>query len=253
MKVVSWNVNGLRAVLGKGLLDYLADEAPDIVCLQETKIDETLVETLRAALPGWHAHFHCAQRKGYSGVAILSRQPPLEVKAGCGHADYDAEGRCLRADFDELSIINTYYPSGSAGDVRQQIKEEFLKYLYDWVGPQLEARPNLLHVGDFNICHEAIDIHHPERHTGVSGFLPQERAWMSRLLAAGLVDTFRHFEAGGDHYSWWTYRSGARAKNLGWRIDYQLAGMALVPRLRGAGLRPQVLGSDHCPTVLELD
>lgn len=252
LKIVSWNVNGVRAALDKGLLDWLEAEGADVLCLQETKIDDSLIEKLKTQFPGWHANFHCAQRKGYSGVAILSREKPLEVRAGCGLPDYDAEGRCIRADWDGFSIINTYYPSGTTGDVRQTVKEAFMDYMYDWLGPQLEARPQLLHVGDFNICHREIDIHHPERHKGVSGFLPNEREWMSRLMDSGFTDTFRVFESEPDHYSWWSYRSGAKPKNLGWRIDYQLAGPGLRDRLVSASLRPEVNMSDHCPTVLEL-
>jgi len=252
-KVVSFNLNGIRATLGKGLAEWIRAENADIYCFQETKIDDSLVEKLRAEFPDYHAHFHCATRKGYSGVAILSKDKPLEVRSGCGHADYDAEGRCIRADWDGISLINSYYPSGSAGSERQVIKEAFLDYMYDWLGPQLESRPELLHVGDFNICHQEIDIHHPERHKGVSGFLPHEREWMTKLIAAGWADTFRQYDSTPDKYSWWSYRSGAKSKNLGWRIDYQLAGKALQGRLISASLRPEVVMSDHCPTVVEFN
>ena len=252
MRIVCLNLNGIRAALRKGLGEWAAAEPADIYCFQETKIDASLVAEIGAQFPGYEAHFACAEKKGYSGVAVLTRVPPKAVTVGIGTPEFDAEGRVLRVDFDGFTLVNMYYPSGSTGDARQAVKEAFMAESKRYLTDLLAVQPNVVHCGDFNICHKDIDIHHPERHQGVSGFLPHERQWMTDVLALGLTDSFRHVNQEPDHYSWWTYRAGAKDKNLGWRIDYHLVSSALTPAIVDHQLRPEFGFSDHCPLVLTL-
>jgi exodeoxyribonuclease-3 len=252
MKIVTFNLNGLRAADQKGLSEWIRIHDADIYCFQEIKMDASLHDTARALFPSYHAYFYSAQKKGYSGVGILSKHKPKEVTYGCGHDLYDAEGRNLWLHFDEFSLLNTYYPSGSQGEERQKIKEDFLAYMLPYLQNALEKYPKLVHVGDFNICHQEIDIHHPEKHHKVSGFLPHERAWFSSMLNLGLVDSLRVVNPNPDQYTWWSYRSGARAKNLGWRIDYQLVSEGLKDRIQDHRILSEIVMSDHCPTELHL-
>lgn len=253
MKIISYNVNGIRAAMQKGFVDWLTEENPDILCLQETKampeqVDYHLFEQL-----GYQLHWVSAQKKGYSGVAIFSRQTPKNVCYGCGIDLYDREGRVVRADFDDFSVMSVYMPSGSSGELRQDFKMQWLTDFQEYVQELKKEIPNLIISGDYNICHKAIDIHDPVSNKKSSGFLPEERAWFSQFVDSGFVDTFRHFNTDPHHYSWWSYRAGARKRNKGWRIDYHLAAEPLTNRLRHASILPDALHSDHCPVVLEID
>jgi exodeoxyribonuclease-3 len=252
MKIISFNVNGIRSALGKGLATWLETENPDIICFQETKAQADQIDRILFQSMGYHCLFHSAEKKGYSGVAILSKRQPENYAFGMGNDFFDREGRVIRADFGDITLVCVYIPSGSSGDLRQALKMEFLQIFTDYLEALRKQRPKILICGDFNICHKAIDINHPERHATVSGFLPEEREWFDRFIERGMVDTFRQFNPEPSQYSWWSFRSRAREKNLGWRIDYHIITEALKPQLTGAAILQEVVFSDHCPVVAEL-
>jgi len=250
VKLISWNVNGLRAVLRKNFLEYLRAEAPDILCLQETKAGPDDVE------PVWPAEYSAwwsvAQKKGYSGTAILSRHPPIRVTTGIGVDQHDQEGRVVTAEFGEFHLVNVYVPNSQRELARLPYRLEwdkaFLKYLRT-----LDRKKPVVFCGDLNVAHTEIDLANPKANVGNHGFTPEERAGFDRMLDAGFIDSFREFEKRGGHYTWWSLMAGARARNVGWRLDYFLISQALRPRLRAAAIQPQVMGSDHCPVMLDLD
>ena len=249
MKLISWNVNGLRAVLRKNFLGFLEAEKPDILCLQETKCRPDDVEQL------WPRHYttywNSAEKKGYSGTAIFTRTRPLKVEPHMGLAEHDREGRVLAAEFSDFFLVNVYVPNSkrdlSRLAYRQKWDADFLRYLR-----KLERKKPVIFCGDLNVAHTEIDLANPKANVNNHGFTPQERAGFSAFVQAGFLDTFREFEPGGGHYTWWSPMSGARSRNVGWRIDYFLASKSLRPRLKKAFIRPEVMDSDHCPVGIEI-
>ena len=253
MRIISYNVNGLRSAISKGFIDWLATDPADVICLQEVKALQTDIDHTPFLELGYHLYFFSAQKKGYSGVAILSKPAPDAVFYGNGIMQSDAEGRVLRADFGDLTLINAYFPSGSSGEERQAYKYVWLDEFYRYIHALRAERPHLVVCGDYNICHREIDIHSPKTNKDSSGFLPEERAWLDNFFAGGFVDTFRHFhDEKPHHYSWWSFRAGARANNKGWRIDYVSVTESLRGGLRGAAIYPDVIHSDHCPVFAHL-
>lgn len=253
MKLISYNVNGIRSAINKGFVDWLKKENPDIIGLQEIKAQENDINSSIFQDLGYELYWNPAVKKGYSGVAIFTKIKPKAIKYGMGLAKYDDEGRILQADFDDFSFISSYFPSGTTGDVRQQFKYEFLDDVFGYVQDLKQANTNLIISGDYNICHKPIDIHNPISNKNSSGFLPEERAWMDKFTENGFIDTFRHFNTNPHQYSWWSFRANARAKNLGWRIDYHMASNELQNRLKSAVILQEIKHSDHCPIVLEIE
>lgn len=249
MKLISWNVNGLRAVLKKNFLEFLADENPDVLCLQETKCSPDDVEQLWPA--SYATYWNCAEKKGYSGTAIFTRRRPLRVTNGMGLAEHDREGRVITAEYDDFFLVNVYTPNSKRGLERLPYRQEwdaaFLKFL-----KKLERTKPVVFCGDLNVAHTEIDLANPKANVRNHGFTIEERNGFSALVRAGFVDTFREFEKGGGHYTWWSPLAGARARNVGWRIDYFLISAELRPRLKRAAILAQVTGSDHCPVMMEL-
>jgi exodeoxyribonuclease III len=252
MKIISYNVNGIRAAINKGFLDWLVATNADVVCLQEIKAQTDQIPLLEFNERGYHHFWFPAEKKGYSGVAILSKKQPDHVEYGMGMPQYDREGRFLRADFGDVSVVSVYHPSGSSGGERQAFKMQWLNDFEKYVQQLRIKRPHLILSGDYNICHQAIDIHDPIRNATVSGFLPEEREWMTGFLSQGYVDTLRQLNKDPHHYSWWSYRANARNNNKGWRIDYHMITENLLPQLASARILPEARHSDHCPVVVEL-
>lgn len=255
MKIISYNVNGIRAALKKGFLSWVKSADPDILCLQEVKANKSQVlgELSLFENIGYNVYWHEAEKKGYSGVAILSKEKPGHVEVGCGIEDYDREGRVIRADFDSVSVMSLYIPSGSSGDERQDYKMQWLANFLEYSKKLKEEIPNLVICGDFNICHTEIDIHNPKSNFKSSGFLPEERQWLSDFLGLGFIDSFRFFNKEPHNYSWWSYRAKSRDKNLGWRIDYNMASSQMEQRLKKAAILNKAMHSDHCPVLLEIN
>lgn len=250
MKIISYNLNGIRSAASKGLFEWLETEQPDVFCIQESKAQPEQIDTLRMQELGYRSFIHSAEKKGYSGVAIFTRVEPDRVVVGMQNPKYDCEGRVIRADFGDITVVCVYIPSGTTGGIRQEFKMEFLEDFLVWIKRLREERPNVIICGDYNICHHPIDINHPERQVGVSGFLPEEREWMDRWQASGLVDSFRLFNQQPEQYSWWSYRFGARERNAGWRIDYHWVSDTIKDRIQDAKILSDVVHSDHCPVSL---
>jgi exodeoxyribonuclease-3 len=252
MRIISYNVNGLRAAVRKGLVDWLRANPADLYAFQEIKCNAEQAFEALSGLDGYHLTVYAAQKAGYSGLMVLSREP-FAVFEGSGLETFDAEARVQRVDVGAFTLVNSYVPSGSSSPERQAAKDLFMPHLLEWQEALRRERPNVVIVGDFNVCHQDIDIHNPKGLSKYSGFLPHERAWMGQMLSAGLTDTFRHLNPDTRAYTWWSQRGAARAKNLGWRLDYQLTSANLLPRLRSHRLHPELTFSDHIPTDLTLE
>lgn len=252
MIVISYNVNGIRAAITKGFLDWLSAANPDVICLQEIKALENQIPTEDIKALGYnYQYYYPAQKKGYSGVAILSKIEPKQVVFGTGIEHMDFEGRNLRVDFEDVSVMSLYLPSGTNID-RLSHKFMYMDDFQQYINQLKQTIPNLIICGDYNICHEAIDIHDPIRNAKVSGFLPEERAWLDGFMKSGFIDSFRHFNKEPHQYSWWSYRANARNNNKGWRIDYNLVSDNLKDRLTRAVILPEAKHSDHCPILVEI-
>jgi len=253
VKIISYNVNGIRAAMKKGLVQWLETASPDLIAFQEIKAHEDQIDRNVFTFAGYpYQYWFPAQRKGYSGVAVLSKKEPKEVTYGTGIDYMDAEGRNLRVDFDDFSLMSLYLPSGTNDD-RLAFKLKYMDDFLEYVTELKKKYPKLLISGDFNICHKPIDIHDPVRLKNVSGFLPVEREWLTRFIESGFVDTFRMFDPRPEQYSWWSYRAGARERNKGWRLDYHMASENLRPYVTRAAILSQARHSDHCPVLVELD
>ncbi|MCW1953742.1 MAG: exodeoxyribonuclease III [Flavobacteriia bacterium] len=253
MKIASYNVNGIRAAIKKGFLDWLVAANPDVICLQETKAHKEQLDLSLFEEAGYPYHYwFSAQKKGYSSVAILCKEKPEEVVYGTGIDYMDFEGRNLLVRFKEISVMSLYLPSGTNTD-RLDYKFKYMDDFLEYSKALRKTDPNLVICGDYNICHQAIDIHDPVRNKTVSGFLPEERAWLSELLESGFIDSFRYLNKAPDQYSWWSYRAGARGNNKGWRLDYALVSTPLEKRIKKAQILQAAVHSDHCPITVDID
>ncbi|MAZ73852.1 MAG: exodeoxyribonuclease III [Flavobacteriaceae bacterium] len=253
MKIISYNVNGIRAAMRKGFLDWLQNANPDVICIQEIKANIDQVEVAEIEAAGYPFHYwFSAQKKGYSGVAIFCKTQPNHVEYGTGIESMDAEGRNIRVDFDNVSVMSLYVPSGT-NIARLQHKLEYMVLFQEYINNLKKEIPNLVICGDYNICHKAIDIHDPVRNKNVSGFLPVEREWIGNFIESGFIDSFRYFNTEPDNYTWWSYRANARANNKGWRIDYNMVAQPLQENLTRAVILPNAHHSDHCPLLVELE
>ena len=252
MKLLSYNVNGIRAALGKGFASWLKATEADVICIQEIKALESQIDTTVFEELGYHHYWFSAQKKGYSGVAILSKKKPTNIVYGSGIEHMDFEGRILRIDFDAVSIMSLYLPSGT-NTARLDYKFQFMDEFQAYINQLKVSHPNLIICGDYNICHQPIDIHDPIRNKNTSGFLPEERAWLDQFMKSGFIDSFRLFNSEPHQYSWWSYRANARANNKGWRIDYALVSTPLKAQIERSFILPEAKHSDHCPVGLELN
>lgn len=253
MKVYSWNVNGLRAILNKGFLEWVRVTQPDILCLQETKAQEDQIPTEIRKLNGYSSFWHSAQRKGYSGVGVLTKKAPTSVQL-LGVDEFDQEGRVQILSFDSFVLMNAYFPNSQPERARLDYKLRFCQAIHERSNRLVSEGKNVLICGDYNVAHKAIDLKRPKENENNPGYYIEERTWMDQFVLSGYVDTFRHFHPEEpDHYSWWSYRAGARARNVGWRIDYHCVNQSFLPQVEHAFIEPAVMGSDHCPVVVQLN
>lgn len=253
MKIATYNLNGIRSAMSKGWIQWLTETRFDVVCVQELKAQDDQIDQTLFLEAGYQIYTHPAEKKGYSGVAIFSKLKPTLVERGCGNPDYDKEGRVIRADFGDISVFSIYFPSGTTGDVRQEVKYRFLDYIFDYLQPLIQSGRKVVVCGDYNIAHREIDIHDPKGNKDSSGFLPQERAWMDKWFASGFTDAFRVINSQPHQYTWWSFRANARANNKGWRIDYISVSDNLADKIFHAGILPDAVHSDHCPAFIELE
>ncbi|MGH4140151.1 exodeoxyribonuclease III [Clostridium sp.] len=252
MKIYSWNVNGIRAIKGKGFIDWVTKEQPDVLCLQETKIQEVQISEELKNIEGYYSYFSCAEKKGYSGVATYTKQKPISVTYGIGIERFDSEGRIVITEFEDFTLLNIYFPNGQKDEFRLKYKMEFYDALLDYCEALREKGKKLIICGDYNTAHTAIDLKNPKANEKYSGFLPIERAWMDKFISFGYVDTFRYLHEEEEKYSWWSYRFKAREKNVGWRIDYFFVTEDLISKIKEADILNDVIGSDHCPVCIIL-
>jgi exodeoxyribonuclease-3 len=254
MKILSYNVNGIRAAMKKGLVDFLKIENADVVCFQEIKALKSDIDEIEFENLGYNCHWFSAEKKGYSGVGILTKQLPNKIVQGTGNNFFDAEGRTIIAHFDSVTVVNTYFPSGTSGEERQSLKYKFLDDYILFIEQLKKEYPNLVIVGDYNIAHTDIDIHNPKGNKNTSGFLPEEKAWMTQWFGSGMLDSFRHLYPDTLHaYTWWSARfPSVRKENKGWRIDYISVTDTLKDKLSAATIHSDAIHSDHCPVSIEL-
>jgi exodeoxyribonuclease-3 len=252
VRIISWNVNGFRAIYKKGFKDWLHKEKPDILCLQETKAEEVQIEKQLAEIEGYRWFFCSGVKKGYSGTAIFSKEKPLSVSRAMGHEAFDCEGRILVAEYPSFVLFNIYFPNGKSGPERLKYKMDFYEHFLKHVSKLKAKGKSVVICGDVNTAHKEIDLARPKENSDISGFLPEEREWMDRFVKAGFLDTFRMFHPEPQQYTWWDMKSGARARNVGWRIDYFFVSDNLKAKVKEAFILPEVMGSDHCPIGLIL-
>ena len=252
VKLLSWNVNGIRAVKNKGFLEWLYKESPDILCLQETKAHFEQLDKDLQEPQGYHTYWNHPERKGYSGVATFTREEPLRVQYGFGIVGFETEGRVLITQHPKFILLNIYFPNGKKDETRLRYKMDFYDVCLQFVESLKPKYENLIICGDFNTAHKVTDLARPRENEKVSGFLPMERAWIDKFVAHGYVDTFRHFNKEPNQYTWWDFKTGARARNVGWRIDYIFVSESLLPSVSEAFIMPAVMGSDHCPAGIVL-
>lgn len=254
MRIISYNLNGIRAAINKGFIDWLKTEPADVICVQETKAARDNIDCRLFNDIGYEDYWFSAQKKGYSGVAVFSKVKPTHIEYGTGHKISDDEGRVIQMDFGETRLINAYFPSGTSGDERQQFKYAWLNEFNGYLDELKSKKPNLIVCGDYNIAHQEIDIHDPKGNKNSSGFLPEEREWMTRFFSNGWIDSFREFHPEPHRYSWWSQRfPSVRLNNKGWRIDYINVTAPLKKDLKDAEIFPDIKHSDHCPVYLDID
>ncbi len=246
MRLISWNVNGIRAVLGTGLLDWMGKEQADVFCFQETKANPEQLGPELLDVPGYKCAYMSAEKKGYSGTAAYFKEEPISI-SNMGCPEFDCEGRGLLLEYPDFTLINCYFPNSQEGGARLQYKLDFCDAVLDICNSLVAKGKNVIVCGDYNIAHERIDLARPDDNENNAGFLPEERAWMTKYLDAGYVDAFRHFDKSAGKYTWWSYRAGARPRNIGWRIDYHCFNNAFLPHVKEAAIHSDVMGSDHCP------
>jgi len=253
MKLITYNVNGIRSVIKKGFLEWLEATNADYVCLQEIKANADQLNLAAFEAMGYQVFWYPAEKKGYSGVAILSKRPIKRVQYGFGIHKYDSEGRLVQIETEDFVLLSVYMPSGTRGQERQNFKEEWLNDFHDYIAELKKTSPRIIISGDYNICHKAIDIHNPTKNMNSSGFLPHERVWVDKFEGSGFIDAFRFFNKEPHNYTWWSTRARSREKNLGWRIDYHFASEELRSQLKRCTILSKVFFSDHCPLLLELN
>ena len=253
IRIISWNVNGIRAVHKKGFLDWFNEERPDILCIQETKANRDQLPSELLEIDGYHNYFASAQKKGYSGVALYTKKEPIDIKCGFGIEKFDIEGRVQIADYGDFVLFNIYFPNGKASDERLEYKMEFYDAFLEYANTLRSKGKKLIICGDVNTAHKEIDLARPKENEKISGFLPQERAWIDKLLSKGYVDTLRMYNSEPENYTWWSMRTKARERNVGWRIDYFFASDNIKDNIKDAFIMPEVMGSDHCPIGIDLE
>ncbi|AVQ38618.1 exodeoxyribonuclease III [Clostridium botulinum] len=252
MRIYSWNVNGLRAVAKKNFLEWIGEENPDILCIQETKLQENQLEDNIKNIDGYYSYFSFADKKGYSGVATYTKEEPISVKHGIGIERFDSEGRILITEFKDFILLNIYFPNGQRDEERLQYKLDFYEALFNYCDELVEEGKKLVICGDYNTAHNEIDLKNPKTNEKASGFLRIERDWLDKIIERGYTDTFRNMNPDKIKYSWWSYRFKARERNAGWRIDYHFVSNNLLDRVENTEILNEVYGSDHCPVMLEL-
>ncbi|MBL4935292.1 exodeoxyribonuclease III [Clostridium sp. YIM B02515] len=252
MRIYSWNVNGLRAVMKKGFLEWIKADNPDILCIQETKLQEDKLEDSFTNIEGYYSYFSFAEKKGYSGVATYTKMKPLSVKHGIGIEKFDSEGRILETEFETFTLLNIYFPNGQMNEDRLSYKMEFYDALLEYCNSLVSEGKKLIICGDYNTAHTEMDIKNAKANEKNSGFLPVERAWLDKFIKIGYTDSFRYINPDKIQYSWWSYMFKARERNVGWRIDYHFVSNNLLPYVSDAKILNEVTGSDHCPVVIEI-